>query len=158
MNDKPKSANFELLISRSAAWEQFRDALRMFVGRGKRYKVSQVYKGTGIAERMIESFMARTDSTDWRKPDLEEVLSLCSFIGPDFTTELLAPAAQCAYWLPETDVPPGDLAADNSDDNAKIVRAAKDVKFDRGEKPILKTVGVNMMNRGAQLVAIASAA
>jgi hypothetical protein len=158
MASAPQSADNSLLISRSAANETFRDALRMFVGRGKRYSVKQLSNGCGIKDRMIESFMAPVDSAEWRKPDLEEVLSIASFIGPDFTTELLEPAQQGAFWLPDADdTPPGAMAADASEDTAKVVRAAIDGTFDATEKPELKVVGRRMMQRGASLAALAAA-
>jgi hypothetical protein len=128
----------------------------MFVGRGKRYSVKQLSNGTGIADRMIESFMAQVDSTDFRKPDVEELLTLCSFIGPEFTTEVLILAQQAAVWLPETDgTPPGALAADNAEDNAELARRAADGSFE-GDEQALKVVGTRMMGRGAQLVALAA--
>lgn len=157
MPNASASADLPLLISRSAANETFRNALRMFVGRGKRYSVKQASNGTGIKDRMIEAFMAPIGSAEFRKPDLEEVLSLASFLGPDFSTELLEPASQGAFWLPETDdTPPGVLAADNAEDNAKVTRAALDGKFDDLEKPDLKVVGRRMMIRGATLRGMAA--
>lgn len=157
MSDRNGSADLPLLVSRSAANETFRDALRMFVGRGRRYSIKQLSNGTGIKDRMLESFVAQIDSTDFRKPDLEEVLTLAKFLGPDFTTELLAPAVQGAYWLPDTeDTPPGALAADSADDNATLAHMAADGKFDDKEKPDLKVVGRRMMIRGATLKALAA--
>src|SRR4051812_14809303 len=100
MTHRDESAGNPLLISRSAANETFRDALRLFVGRGKRFSVKQVSNATGIKDRMLESFMAVVDSTDFRKPDLEEVLTLAQFLGPRFTSELLVPTEQGAFWLP----------------------------------------------------------
>lgn len=158
MSDRNDSAGNSLLISRNAANETFREALRMFVGRGKRFSVKQLSNGTGIKDRMIECFMAQIDSTDFRKPDLEEVLSIASFLGPDFTTELLEPAQQGAFWLPDDEPAPGEFAADNADDNAVVTRAARDGKFDRDERKDLKVVGTRMVSRGAQLVALGKAA
>ena len=158
MQTRSKSANLSPLVSRSAANTIFRDAIRLFVGRGKRYSCKQVEIGTGIAARMIESFMAPVDGTDFRKPDFEEVLSLASFFGAEFTNELIAVAEQGAFDLPDTDLPPGEIAADNADDNAEITRAAKDGKFDRDERPRLKSVGVRMVARGQHLVSIGRAA
>lgn len=149
------SANNDLLIPRTAAHHVFRDALRMFVGRGKRYSVKQVSIGTGIAERMIESFMAQVDGGDFRKPDLEEVLTISSFIGPDFTTEMLAPCGQGAFWLPDAEGPgPGELAAETAEDSATVVRAALDSKFERHEAPDLRVAGKRMVTNGAHLVAV----
>lgn len=153
------SADFHPIISRSAARERFREAIRLYVGRGKRYSVQQAAKGSGVHPRMIESFIASVDSPDYRKPDIEEVLSLSAFLGPEFTSEWLDLAEQGAFLLPDSDgLPPGALAADNAEDNADLTRAAMDGKFERAEKPRLHTVGVRMMTRGAKLAAIGRAA
>lgn len=153
------AANNSLIISRSAAWEAFRDALRMFVGKGKRYSVQQAATGSGVAYRMIQAFMAPIDSTDWRKPDLEEVLSLASFIGPEFTSEVLHCASQGAFWLPEADdLSPGALAADLAEGAAKVTRAAADNDFNRDERRDLRPVGRALMVVGAQLEAQGRAA
>lgn len=153
------SANNELLVSRSSARSQFRDALRMFIGRGKRFSVKQASNGSGVPDRMIECFMSDPDGEHYRKPDLEEALSLASFIGPDFTCEWLHLAHQGAFWLPDAeDLPPGAIAADNAEDNAVVTRAASDGKFDAHEKPGLRVIGTRMMSRGAHLHAIGRAA
>ena len=55
---------------------------------------------------------------------------------------------------PDEDPNPGELAADTSDDSAKIVRAAIDGRFDGEERVELPAVGARMMKRGAQLVAL----
>lgn len=156
MASRNESAELTLLISRSAANSAFRDALRLFVGRGRRYSVKQLSLGTGISVRMIESFMAPVDSTEFRKPDLEEVLSLASFFGSDFTSELIAPTRQGAFDIPDDDLPPGQIAADNADDNAVITRAAFDGKFDPEERRQLRPVGRRMITRGQILVGLAA--
>lgn len=157
MNAVAASAGMPLLVSRSAARETFREALRLFVGRGKHYSVKQVSNGTGIKDRMIECFMAPVDSVEFRKPDLEEVLSLASFLGPDFTTELLKLATQGAFWLPDADdTPPGALAADNAEDNARLTRCALDGAFQDAEKPDLRVIGRSMVERGRKLMAVAA--
>lgn len=156
MASRNDAADFSPLISRSAANTVFRDALRLFVGRGRRYSVKQVSIGTGISVRMIESFMAPVDSTDFRKPDLEEVLTLAAFLRSDFTSELLAPVGQSAFDMPEDDLPPGQIAADNAEDNAVVTRAAMDGKFDAEERPDLRVVGRRMVSRGTRLAALAA--
>lgn len=153
------SANNPLLVSRTAARHAFRDALRLFVGRGKRFSVKQASNGSGVPDRMIECFMSDPESGDYRKPDLEEALSLASLLGPEFTCEWLHLAHQGAFWLPdEGETPPGAIAADNAEDNAVLTRAAVDGRFDRAERPGLREVGVRMMTRGAHLHRIGRAA
>src|SRR6478736_9735590 len=109
MSHRNDSADFGLLISRSAANSVFREAVRLFVGRGKRFSCKQVEIGTGIKARMVECFMAPVDSTEFRKPDLEEVLTLCSFFGSAFTSALIEPARQAAFDLPDEELPPGQI-------------------------------------------------
>lgn len=149
-----KSANNSLLVSRTTAQEAFRDALRLYIGRGRRYSVKQASNASGVPDRMIECFMAHPDSTDYRKPDIEEILSLASFLGPDFTSEWLALAHQGAFTLPDEEPHPGNIAADNADDNAEITRRAIDGEFCPVDKRALRPVGVRMMSRGATLVAL----
>lgn len=156
MASRNNSAENSSLVSRSAANTIFRDAVRLFVGRGRRFSVKQVSIGTGISIRMIESFMAPVDSTDFRKPDLEEVLTLASFFGSDFTTELVSPIRQGAFDMPEEDIPPGQIAADNADDNAALTRAALDGKFDPEERKNLRPVGLRMVSRGVRLAGLAA--
>lgn len=151
------SADISPLVSRTAAREAFRDALRLYVGRGRRWSVKQLSNGTGIADRMIECFIAPIGSTDYRRPDFEEVLTLSKFLGPEFTSEWLCLADQGAFQLPDSeDKPPAVIAADNAEDNAALTRAAVDNQFDRDERPDLRSVGTRMMARGAHLRAVAS--
>ena len=159
MNVRTSSADNDPLVSRSAANETFRNAIRLFVGRGKRYSVKQVSNGTGIKDRMIESFMAQVDSSDWRKPDLEEVLSIASFIGPDFTCELIALCQQGAFWLPDDEDPnPGDMALGASEDTTEILRRAADGEFCAKDRAELAVVGRRKVERGMQLMAMGRAA
>lgn len=152
MSDRNNSAGDGLIVSRSAARERFVAALRLYVGRGRRYSAKEMERGTGIAARMIEAFIADPADSEHRSPRLEQLLSLAKFLGPEFTTEWLGLSEQGAFWLPDTDdQPPGALAADNAEDNAKLTRAALDGVFDENEKPDLKVVGTRMMARGATL-------
>lgn len=156
MSTATESANSSLLISRNAAWAGFRESLRMFVGKGKRHSVQQAATGSGVAYRMIQAFMAPIDSPDWRKPDLEELLSLASFIGPDFSTEVLKIIGQGAYWLPDADdLPPGELAADLSEINADVTRRAADGEFCGNDRKALAPRGRRLMIVGAQLASAA---
>lgn len=159
MADRNKSAGVDTIVSRSAARSALRDAIRLYVGRGRRYSVKQVSNATGVKDRVIECAMAPIDSPDYREPEIAAALSLAAFLGPEFTSELLVLADQGAFLLPDADdTPPGAVAADTSDDAAVVVRAAIDGKFDAHEKPDLRTVGKRMMTRGAQLAAIGRAA
>lgn len=151
-----QSADKPLLVSRAAGRGALGDALRLYVGRGRRYSVKQLSNATGVPDRTIECMMTDPLSGEYRKPDPGELLSIMKFLGAEFTTEWLTLAGQGAYELPEIDgAPPGALAVENADDNAAVCRAAIDGRFDREERPTLKIVGTRMMARGAHLRALA---
>lgn len=152
------SADFPLLVSRSAANDAICEALRLYVGRGKRYSVKQLSNGSGVKDRMIESAMLSSDDPAHRRLPPEALLSLCSFLGATFTTEILRTAEQGAYELADGEPDPGALAIASTDDNARVVRTAMDGVFDDDERPDLRIVGVRMMGRGAQLVSLAKVA
>lgn len=151
-----QSANEPLLISRSAARSSVRDALRLYVGRGRRYSVKQLSNGTGVPDRLIESATCDPDSGDYRALCLEHLLSIAKFLGAVFTSEIIGLAGQGAFDLPEVDLPrPGEIAVDSSQCAAKTVEAAADGVIDLGERRDLKTVGQRDIARGMVLVKMA---
>jgi hypothetical protein len=152
---EPDSAGVCALVSRDTAENAICNALRLFVGRGRRYSVKQLSNGTGVKDRMIEGAMAHCGHSDHRPLPSFALLSIASFLGADFTNEWLRLAHQGAFELPEGNEPkPGDLAVDNSDDNAVVTRAAMDGVFDDEERRVLPIVGARLMARGSQLVAM----
>lgn len=153
-----ESAENNLIVSRSAAYDRFHRAMMMFVGRGKRHGVADVAKGTGISASVLYGWLAGPESQDWRHPHAGHLLSLCGFIGPEFTTELLQPISQGAFWLPDVDtVPPGELAADLSEATADVTRRAADGEFCSNDRRALGSRGRHLMVVGAQLVQAATA-
>jgi hypothetical protein len=153
-----RSADKEPLVSRNAARDAIAKALKLYVGRGRRYSVKELANGTGIKDRVIECAMAGAADTECRSTPPEALLSIALFLGADFTNKWLQLAAQGAFDLPDDEPDPGALAADNSDDNAAVTRAAIDGVFDQAERKVLPLVGARMMTRGAQLVATGRAA
>lgn len=150
-----QSANNQLLVSRIEARAAFGNALRLYVGRGRRYSVKQLSNATGVPDRTIESVMADPLSGEYRKPDLGEILSLTSFLGAEFTSEWLSRAGQAAFDLPEQDdTPPGALAADEAEDAAQLARCAADGDF-TGDGPVLRPVALRMVARGMKLARVA---
>lgn len=153
-----QSANFPPLVSREQNDNAICKALRLFVGRRRQYSVKQLSNGTGVKDRMIECAMTDPENIDHRALPSWALLSVMTFLGPVFSNEILAQTGQGAFDLPDVEPRPGDLAADNTDDNATVVRAAIDGEFCEKETPDLKTVGTRMMSRGATLVALGSKA
>lgn len=155
MSHSSNAANNSPIVSRSAAGREIGDALANFVGRGKPWTVKQLSNRSGVPDRRIECAMCDPETTDWRPLAAEHLLSIALVLGPDFTDDWLELARQGAFVLPdENDPAPGDLAADNADDNAVVARAARDGVFDNDERPELKVVGTRMVERGQRLVSI----
>jgi hypothetical protein len=152
------SANFPLLVSREHAENAYGDALRLFVGRGRRYSVKQLANGTGVKDRAIECAMCRSGSADYRPLHLGAMLSITRFLGAEFTNEWLSLADQVAHDLPGDEPDPGELAADTSEDTAKVVRMAADRDLTNDDPNQLRETGTRMMTRGAQLVSLSGRA
>lgn len=154
----PGAADFEPIVSRSATRERIRNALRLFIGRGRRYSVKQVANGTGVKDRAIECAMVHPDNVEWRGLKDYEILSVAAFLGPAFTSEIIALADQGAFHLPDdNDTPPGKLVADLSEDTARVTRAVADNDFTPGS-PNMREVGKRFMDTGAQLARVKVAA
>ena len=99
MNCLATSANVLLLVSRTAVREKLRDALRLYVGRGRRYSVKELSNGTGVPDRVIECAMCDPDSEDYRPLKLEDLASLSSFLGAPFVSAFLELAGLGAFEL-----------------------------------------------------------
>ena len=148
------SAKFPLLVSSTAARDAVGAALRLHVGRGRRYSVKQLANATGVKDWEINFALISAEDTAHRPLKIEALMSISLFLGADFINEWMRLAQVGVFDLPETADAPGVIAADNTDDSAKIVRAAMDGVFDDQETPDLVKVGNRMMQRGAQLVAL----
>lgn len=149
------AAKYPLRISREQGRNAFGDALRKMVGYRKRISVTDLAKDSGVPEWQIRAAMIDGGSPDNRPLSPEALLSIMLCLGADFTNRWIGQTQQGAFDLPDDEPDPGDLAADTADDTATVVRAARDRKFDRKEKPQLREVGARMMTRGAQLLAVA---
>lgn len=92
-----ESADNSWNISRAEVGVAEARALRLFIGRGKRYSVKQASNGSGVKDRMIECAMAGPDNTDWRPLPTGALQSLMAFLGPDFISEWLTPTTFAAH-------------------------------------------------------------
>ncbi|KRS17512.1 hypothetical protein RIdsm_02515 [Roseovarius indicus] len=79
------------LIPHELAVTRLQDALRLRVGRGKRYSVQGLADAARIKPRTIESYLSG-DAT----PGLNGFISLCAVLGPAFTSDVLAEAGLVA--------------------------------------------------------------
>ena len=159
MSNCSNSAAIEPLVRRNQHFFAVGKALRLLVGRGRRYTYKDVQRGAGVPERMLRAFKEDPGHEEFRPIAPEQFASLVVFLGADFTSEYLEgiSAGQGAYDLPDEDVPPpGVIAADAAEDSATLSRMAVDGGY--SGKPELKVMGSRMVSRGAGLVKMALAA
>jgi hypothetical protein len=93
------------LVSRNAIREKLRDALRLHVGRGRRYTVKELSNGTGVADRLIESAMCDVESPDYRPLSLEALASISKFLGVSFASAYLELSGLGAFELMDGQIP-----------------------------------------------------
>lgn len=76
-------------ITQETAQVQLSDAMRLFVGRGRRFSCAAVAAATGIPQRTVESYV-HGEAT----PSLANLLRLVAVLPCEFTNMLLAPAGK----------------------------------------------------------------
>lgn len=76
----------ELLVQRHAIREIQRKALRLHIGRGRRYSVAEVFAGSGVPERAIEAAMCLIEDENYRPLTQENLASLAKFLGRSFVS------------------------------------------------------------------------
>lgn len=99
MASNPEQAGIEILVSRNLARERLRNAMRLFVGRGRRFTVKELSNATGVSDRMIESAMCAVDDPDFRPLTLENLMSVGMFLGAPFVSAFLEPCGLGAFEL-----------------------------------------------------------
>jgi hypothetical protein len=130
MASAPESANIgdgnsrnvvplpDLLVSRNAIREKQRSALRLHVGRGRRFSVKELANGTGVADRLIESAMCEVDNPDYRPLSQEALASIATFLGASFASHYLELSGLGAFELSGQAPLPGVLATAESQPDA----------------------------------------
>jgi hypothetical protein len=118
----------EPLISRNAAREKIRDALRLHVGRGRRYSVKELSSGAGVPTRAIEAAMCFIDDENYRPLSLENLLSVAKFLGATFVSHYLELSGLGAFELMDAQPPlPRVLASaptqeDEAEERKRLIR------------------------------------
>jgi hypothetical protein len=105
MASRADTANDSLLVSRNSIREKLRDALRLYVGRGRRYSVKELSNGTGVPDRMIECALCEPDDPEYRPLKLEELASLIKFLGVPFASSIIEIAGLGAFELMDGQIP-----------------------------------------------------
>jgi hypothetical protein len=121
----PESDDFPLLVSCNLMKERQRAALRLFVGRGKRLSVKELWMGSGVKEARIEAAMRPVDADDYRPLRHEELASIAKFLngeglGAAFLSACIEPTNLGAFELMDGQIPlPKVLATADAPDPAE---------------------------------------
>jgi hypothetical protein len=99
MNCLPSAADFEPLISRNLSYERLGAAINLFCGRGRRFTVQELAKGTGVPERAIECAKYQPHQAEFRPLRFDYLLSLSKFLGAQFVSHYLEPSGLGAFEL-----------------------------------------------------------
>jgi hypothetical protein len=95
----------EPLVSRAAAREKVRDAMRLHVGRGPRFSVKELSLGSGVPVRVIEASICPTDDENYRPLAHENLLSIGKFLGASFVSHYLELCGFGAFELMDGQIP-----------------------------------------------------
>lgn len=118
----------ELLVSRNAIRERQRSALRLHIGRGRRFSVKDAAEGSGVPERQIEAAMCIIDDESYRPLALENVASIAKFLGAPFASHYLELSGLGAFELMEGQPPlphvlaSADPPADVAEERKRLIR------------------------------------
>lgn len=116
MASLPQSANDSLLVSRNMVREKLTTTLRLYVGRGRRYSVKELSNATGVPDRCIEAAKCDPDDPDYRPLTLENLASLCNFLGAEFASAFLELAGLGAFELGDQQPLPSVLSCASPSD------------------------------------------
>lgn len=90
------------LVSRNRGREALASALQLYVGyRGgkRRYTMGEIEEGAGINRRVVECVMEGPDSSEYRKIEIGDLLSLAAFLGASFVSAWLKDTGLGAFEL-----------------------------------------------------------
>jgi hypothetical protein len=110
MASAPQSEEIELLVSYNAICERQRHALRLFVGRGKRFSTEELSLGSGVKEKRIHAAIRPVSADDYRLLRHEELASIAKFLtgeglGAAFVSACIEPCGLGAFELMDGQIP-----------------------------------------------------
>lgn len=90
------------LVSRNAGREALSKALSLYIGyrnAKRRYTMADIEELAGVKSRVVECVMEAADSTEYRKIDIGDLLSLSAFLGQPFINRWLELSGYGAFEL-----------------------------------------------------------
>lgn len=100
MTCRAGSAGFIPPVSRDAAYQAVRRALRAYVGAGAPWTVKMLANEAGVPDKSIECACYEVGSEHWRPMPFDRLLAIAAVLGAEFTAECLRPARQGAFDFP----------------------------------------------------------
>lgn len=130
------------IVPQELAYRQFHDAMRLFVGQGRRWSCAAVAEATGIALRTVESYRSGQAT-----PTIEKYQSLCIVLGPAF---FAATIAHMPYEIRSTDpadITPQALLTETLGFGARLAEFLEDGRIDHREAPEFRERARELVDR-----------
>ncbi|MCR9236180.1 MAG: hypothetical protein NXI17_05870 [Alphaproteobacteria bacterium] len=121
------------IVPQELAYQKFHDAMRLFVGQGRRWSCASVSEATGIALRTVESYRSGQAT-----PTIEKYQSLCAVLGQAFFAATIEHLSYEVKSTDPTDITPQRLLSEALEFSAHLSRFLEDGRIDHTEMPILR--------------------
>ncbi|MEL7398023.1 MAG: hypothetical protein AAFN44_16810 [Pseudomonadota bacterium] len=121
------------IISQDTAIRLLEDALRLRVGRGKRFSFEALEEGTGVPSRTLRSYAGEEV-----EPSLSNFLCLCAALGPSFASDVLAPCGLSAQSTEAAEADYMGALALMGEGVAMLAEALADGRVDHRERAIIE--------------------
>lgn len=121
------------LVPRELAYRKFHDAMRLFVGQGRRWSCASVSEATGIALRTVESYRSGQAT-----PTIEKYQSLCAVMGQAFFAATIEHMPYDVRSTDPTDITPQQLLSEALEFSAHLAKFLEDGRICHVERPELQ--------------------
>lgn len=137
------------IVPQDLAYRHFHDAMRLFVGQGRRWSCAAVAEATGIALRTVESYRSGQAT-----PTIEKYQSLCTVLGPAF---FAATIEHMPYEVRSTDpgdITPQELLSETLGFGARLAQFLEDGRIDHQERPEFRERARELIERLNAVLAV----
>jgi transcriptional regulator with XRE-family HTH domain len=121
------------LVPQELAYRKFHDAMRLFVGQGRRWSCASVSEATGIALRTVESYRSGQAT-----PTIEKYQSLCAVLGQAFFEATIEHMSYKVWSNDPDDITPQQLLTEAVEFSAHLSKFLEDGRIDHTERPELR--------------------
>lgn len=144
------------IVPQELAYRKFHDAMRLFVGQGRRWSCVAVAEATGIALRTVESYRSGQAT-----PTIEKYQSLCAVLGQGFFSATIEHMPFDVKTTDPAELSPNELLTEALEFSTHLARFLEDGRIDHIEQSELRkrirtlseqltAVEVHMNGRGVE--------